>query len=49
MVTCNQSYCGNQFVIFKNIKALCCMLETNMILYVNCMPVNKKEIISEKF
>lgn len=30
----NQAYCGGHFAIYTNIQSLCCMAETNKMLYV---------------
>ena len=35
------TYFGDHFIIYANIKALCCTLETNMMLYVNCTLIKK--------
>ena len=35
----NWSHSGDHFMMYKNIKSLCCTLETNIILYVNYNPV----------
>ena len=39
----NQTYCGDHFTIYINIKSLYCIPETNIILYVNYISI-KKEI-----
>ena len=31
----NWIYCGKHFVMYTNIKSLCCTSETNIMLYVN--------------
>ena len=39
MVDVNQIYCGGQFAIYTNTESLCCMPETNIILYVSYISI----------
>lgn len=36
------TYCGNNFLMYKNIKSLCATLETNVILSVNYTSTKNK-------
>lgn len=44
----NQTYCDDDFEVYTNIKSLCCVPKTNMVLQVNYMSkttnLQKKEI-----
>lgn len=44
----NYTYCGDHFIISTYIKALCCIPETNILLYVNFMSVRKIKFIKDK-
>lgn len=44
----NQIYGGDNFVMYKNIKSLCCTLEINIILYISYTSI-KKELIKASF
>lgn len=37
----NQTYHGDHFAIYTNIKPLCCMPETNIMLHINHTSVNE--------
>ena len=43
----NQTYCGDHFAIYTNIKSLYCTPETNVMLYVKLF-LNKSKEESEK-
>ena len=43
----NQTYCGDHFTIYPNIKSLCCTPETN-ILHVNYISVKNKKHDAKK-
>ena len=38
-----QTYCGDHFTIYANIKSLCSTPETNKIVYVNYISIKKKD------
>ena len=38
----NYTYQGEHFIIYINVKSLCCTPETNIILYANCTKIEKK-------
>ena len=35
VIDVNDTYCGDHFAIYINIESLCCIPETNIMLYVN--------------
>lgn len=37
------TYCGDLFTTYKNLKSLCCILETKIMLYINYTSILKKE------
>ena len=37
----NETYCGDHFAIYTNIKSLCCTPETNIMLYVNYTSIDR--------
>lgn len=37
----NETYCGDQSAIYTNMESLCCMLEANIILYINYTKIKK--------
>lgn len=37
------TYCGDLFTTYKNLKSLCCTLETKIMLYINYTSILKKE------
>ena len=39
-----QTYSGDQFVIYINAESLCCIPETNIVLYVNYTSVKKNKM-----
>ena len=39
----NEMVHDDHFVIYRNIESLCCVSETNVILYVNYISVKRKE------
>ena len=40
----NQTYCGDHFAMYTNIESLCCIPETNVMLYANYIAVKKYQI-----
>ena len=44
----NQTYCGDHFTIYTNIKSLCCIPETNIMLYVNYTSILKSYKFNRK-
>ena len=48
MIDVNQTYCDDHFAIYINIKSLCCMPETNIMLYVNCISIKYLKIFFQK-
>ena len=41
----NQIYCDNHFAICTSTKSLCCIPETNIMLYVNYISKKKKKVM----
>ena len=35
------TYCGDQFAVYTNVKLVCCIPETNIVLYVNYTALKK--------
>ena len=42
----NYTYCGEHFTIHISIKSLCCTPETNRMLYVNFISINKVMVLA---
>ena len=40
----NQTYCNDRFTIYTNIKPLCCIPETDIMIYINYNSVQKKRV-----
>lgn len=45
MTDSNQTYHGEYFTIYINIRSLLCIPETNRVLYMNYISINKYKII----
>lgn len=44
MIDVNLTYCGDHITIYTNMESLCCILETNIMLYINYISINKKAL-----
>ena len=44
----NQTYCGDHFAVYTNIKLLCCTPETNIMIHVNYTSILKNQLAEQK-